>query len=154
MGEDKAELTDTREEEKHSFLASIVETSDDAVIGIMLDGTILSWNSGAQEIYSYSADEVIGKSISILVPPDRPDESSQLLKRIKQKESIKGFETVRMRKDGKQIDTSLTISPIKDSTGMIIGTSTIARDITEHKLAEMLSLDQSLVPAMGMKHDG
>lgn len=138
MGEDKEKLTDVhmREEERLYFLASIVESSDDAIIGKTLDGIILSWNPGAQRIYGYSADEVIGKPISILVPPDRPDELPQLLERISQGQRIDHFETVRMRKDGKRIDVSLTISPIKDTTGKIIGASTIARDITERKRIE------------------
>ena len=123
-------------EEKLSFLASIVESSDDAIIGKTLDGIILSWNPGAQRIYGYSADEVIGKHISILVPPDRPDEIPQILERLRKGERIDHFETVRMRKDGKWIDISLTISPIKVATGRIIGASTIARDITERKRME------------------
>ncbi|KCZ70657.1 PAS domain S-box [Candidatus Methanoperedens nitroreducens] len=123
-------------EEKLAFLASIIESSDDAIIGKTLDGTILSWNMGAQKIYGYSANEVTGHSISILVPPGYPDDISQILKRIRQGQRIEHYETVRMRKDGKKIDISLTISPIKDSTGRIIGASTIARDITERKRAE------------------
>ena len=123
-------------EEKLSFLASIVESSDDAIIGKTLDGTILSWNPGAQRIYGYSADEVTGKPISILVPPDRPDEIPQLLERISKGLRVEHFETVRMKKDGRRIDISLTISPIKDATGRIIGASTIARDITERKRME------------------
>jgi two-component system cell cycle sensor histidine kinase/response regulator CckA len=118
------------------MLASIVESSDDAIIGKTLDGTILSWNTGAQKIYGYTADEVVGKSISILVPPAKIDEVPRILQRLRQGLRIEHYETVRMRKDGKQIDASLTISPIKDSTGKIIGASTIARDITEHKKAE------------------
>ena len=126
-----------RAEEALSLLASIVESSDDAIIGKTLDGTILSWNSGAQKIYGYTADEVKGSSISILVPPDHPDEVSQLLeRRVRQGQRIEHYETVRMRKDGKQIDISITISPIKDSTGRIIGASTIAHDITERKRME------------------
>ncbi len=125
-----------RAEEVISLLASIVESSDDVIIGKTLDGIILSWNSGAQKIYGYTADEVKGLSTSILVPPDRPDEVPQLLERVRQGQRIENYETVRMRKDGKQIDISLTISPIKDSTGKIIGVSTIARDITERKRVE------------------
>ena len=126
-----------RAEEALSLLASIVESSDDAIIGKTLDGTILSWNSGAQKLYGYTADEVKGRSISILVPPDHPDEVSQLLeRRVMQGQRVEHYETVRMRKDGKQIDISITISPIKDSTGRIIGASTIAHDITERKRLE------------------
>ncbi|MGB8217232.1 MAG: PAS domain S-box protein [Candidatus Methanoperedens sp.] len=123
-------------EEVNSLLASIVEFSDDAIIGKTLDGTILSWNLGAQKIYGYTADEVKGRSISILIPPDKTDEVPQLLERVRQGHCIEHYETVRLRKDGKQINISLTISPIKDSTGRIIGASTIARDITERRQAE------------------
>ncbi len=123
-------------EEKLSFMASIVESSDNAITGKTLDGIILSWNPGAEKIYGYSADEITGKPISILVPPDRPYEMPQLLERLRKGEHIEHFETVRMRKDGKHIDVSLTISPIKDVTGKIIAASTIARDITERKRME------------------
>ncbi len=129
-------MTERTEEEKLLFLASIVESSDDAITGKTLDGIILSWNPGAEKIYGYSADEVIGKPISILVPPDHPDEIPQLLKRIGKGERIEHYETTRVRKDGKRIDISLTISPIKDATGRIIGASTIGRDITERKMME------------------
>ncbi|VVB84658.1 Methyl sulfide methyltransferase-associated sensor [uncultured archaeon] len=135
----KSEETETlrnQAEDANSLLASIVESSDDAIIGKTLDGTILSWSLGAQKIYGYTADEVTDRSISILVPPDKTDEVPQLLEIIRQGERIEHYETVRTRKDGKQIDVSLTISPIRDSTGKIIGASTIARDITEHRQAE------------------
>jgi PAS domain S-box-containing protein len=119
--------------EESSLLASIVESSDDAIIIKKLDGMILNWNLGAQQIYGFTAKEVKGRSISILIPPDKADEVPQLLQRVRQGQRIEHYETVRMRKDGKQIDVSLTISPIKDSTGKIIGASTIVRDITENK---------------------
>ncbi|CAG0984452.1 two-component system, cell cycle sensor histidine kinase and response regulator CckA [Methanosarcinales archaeon] len=125
-----------RAEEALSLLASIVESSDDAIIGKTLDGTILSWNSGAQKIYGYTADEVKGSSISILAPSDHPDEVSQLMERVRRGQYIEHYETVHIRNDGKQIDVSLTISPIKDSTGRIIGASTIACDVTERKWME------------------
>ncbi|MFZ3166538.1 MAG: PAS domain S-box protein, partial [Candidatus Methanoperedens sp.] len=134
-GED---ITERKGAEKRlSLLASIVDSSDDAIIGKTLDGIIVSWNRGAQKIYGYSADEVRGKSISILVPPDHPDKSLQLLERIRKGQRIEHYETIRMRKDGKKICASLTISPIKDATGKIIGASTIAWDITEQKRIEM-----------------
>ena len=119
--------------EESSLLASIVESSDDAIIIKKLDGMILNWNLGAQQIYGFTAKEVKGRSISILIPPDKAYEVPQLLQRVRQGQRIEHYETVRMRKDGKQIDVSLTISPIKDSTGKIIGASTIVRDITENK---------------------
>jgi PAS domain S-box-containing protein len=134
-GEDITERK--RAEKRLSLLASIVDSSDDAIIGKTLDGIIVSWNRGAQKIYGYSADEVKGHSISILVPPDHPDESPQILEKIRQGQRIEHHETIRMRKDGKKICASLTISPIKDATGNIIGASTIAWDITEQKRIEM-----------------
>ncbi len=119
-----------------SQLAAIVKSSDDAIIGKTLDGVITSWNRGAETIYGYSAEEVLGRSISILVPPDLPDQIKQILKKIAQRESVDNYETVRLRKDGKRIDVSLTISPIEDEAGNIIGASTIARDISERKRIE------------------
>ncbi|CAG0999883.1 two-component system, NarL family, sensor histidine kinase EvgS [Methanosarcinales archaeon] len=134
-GED---ITEQKGAEKRlSLLASIVDSSDDAIIGKTLDGIIVSWNRGAQRIYGYSADEVKGHSISILVPPDHPDEFPQLLERIRQGQRIEHHETIRMSKDGKKICSSLTISPIKDANGKIIGASTIAWDITEQKRIEI-----------------
>jgi PAS domain S-box-containing protein len=117
-------------------LATIVDTSDDAIFSKALDGTILSWNAGAERIYGYLAGEVIGRSISLLAPPDRPDEIPGILGRLKRGEAIEHYETVRVRKDGKRIDVALTISPIRDDGGHIIGASTIAHDITERKRAE------------------
>ena len=123
-------------EETHSQLAAIVESSADAIIGKTLDGIITSWNSGAERIYGYTSKELVGRSISILTPPDRPDEALQILKKVKRGDRIDNYETVRLRKDGKQIDVSLTISPIMDAAGKIIGASTIARDITGRKRAD------------------
>ena len=118
-----------------SRLASIVESSDDAIIGKSLDGIVVSWNPGAERIYGYSQEEMIRRPVSVLVPPDRPDEVIRILERVKRGERVDHFETVRMRKDGRRIDVSLTVSPIKDATGEITGASTIARDITERKRA-------------------
>ncbi|NIM58309.1 MAG: PAS domain S-box protein [Candidatus Aminicenantes bacterium] len=120
-------------EETRAKLAAIVESSGDAIIGKTLDGIITSWNSGAERVYGYTSKEILGRSISVLAPQDQPDEALQILKKIKRGDRIDNHETVRLRKDGKQIDVSLTISPIMDATGKIIGASTIARDITEHK---------------------
>ncbi|SNQ59325.1 PAS domain S-box protein [Candidatus Methanoperedens nitratireducens] len=133
---EKSETLRKLAEEANSLLVSIVESSDDAIIGKTLDGTILSWNLGAQKIYGYTVDEVKGRSIFILVPPDKTDEVHQLLERVRQGLPVKRYETVRVRKDGKRIDVSLTSSPIKDSTGRIIGASTVTRDISERKRAE------------------
>ncbi len=117
-------------------LASIVESSDDAIIGKTLDGTIQSWNAGAERIYGYSAAEVQGRSILLLSLPDRASEMPQLLAGIKKGTSIHHYETTHRRKDGQQIHVSLTLSPIKDPKGEIIGVSTIARDITDLKRIE------------------
>ena len=114
-------------------LAAIVESSADAIIGKTLEGVIVSWNHGAEALYGYSDREAIGRSISLLVPPDHPFELPTLLERIRRGEVIAAHDTQRMRKDGTLVDVSLMVSPVKDSTGKIIGASTIARDITERK---------------------
>jgi PAS domain S-box-containing protein len=116
--------------------AAIVEASGDAIIGKTLEGTVLTWNSGAERIYGYAAEEIVGRSVALLIPPDRPREIPDILDRLKRGECVEHFETVRVRKDGTRIDVSLTISPIKDAAGSIVGASTIARDITERKQAE------------------
>lgn len=120
-------------EQSRILLASIIESSDDAIIGKKPDGTIISWNRGAERIYGYSADEVLGRPVSILAPPDRADEIPEILERIKKGELIDHYETIRVRKDGRQIYVSLTLSPIKDESGHITGISSIARDMTEQK---------------------
>ncbi|MFZ3063063.1 MAG: PAS domain S-box protein [Actinomycetota bacterium] len=117
-------------------VAAIVESSDDAVTGKTLDGIVVSWNRGAEKIYGYTAEEVKGRSISILVPPDRPDEVPFILERIKRGKSVDHYETVRVRKDGRQILVSLTSSPVRDLLGKIVGASTIAYDITKLKQVE------------------
>ena len=122
-----------RTEEALSRLAAIVESSEDAIVGKSLDGTIVSWNAGAERMFGYSAGEVKGRHISMLAPPDRPCEVPALLERIKRGERVDHFETVRVRKDGRRIDVSVTISAIKDATGKVLGASAIKRDITEQK---------------------
>jgi PAS domain S-box-containing protein len=117
-------------------LAAIVESSQDAIISKTLDGIITSWNAGAEYIFGYTAEEMLGRSITLLIPPDRQDEEPQIIERLKRGERIAHFDTVRVRKDGQQVDISLTISPIRDETGTIIGASKIARDITERKQAQ------------------
>ncbi len=116
-------------------LAAIVESSDDAILSKSPTGEILSWNSAAQRLYGYSADEVIGKSIRILIPPDRAGEEREILRRIMTGERIARYETERVRKDGGRLAISLTISPVRDRNGEIIGASVIAHDITERKEA-------------------
>jgi PAS domain S-box-containing protein len=125
-----------RAEEVGSYLASVVNSSDDAIIGKDLKGTILSWNRGAERLYGYSSEEVVGRSISLLVPPGRADEIPAILGRVERGESIEHYETVRIRKDGEQIDVSVTVSPIKDAKNRVVGASSVARDITERRQAE------------------
>jgi PAS domain S-box-containing protein len=116
-----------------AYLAAIVESSDDAIYGKALDGTVLSWNRGAERIYGYPAEEIVGRPVSILVPSTKPDEVPQILERVKRGERVSHFETARVRKDGEVIDVSLNVSPILDASGKIIGASTTAREITEQK---------------------
>ena len=125
-----------RLEEIRERLATVVESSDDAIIGKTLDGTITAWNSGAEKVFGYSSAEAVGKTMGMLLPPERANEESDILARIVRGERVEHFETVRVRNDGKRIDVSATISPIKDSSGAIVGVAKIARDITERKLAE------------------
>jgi PAS domain S-box-containing protein len=118
------------------WLAAIVESSDDAIISNTLDGIITSWNPAAQRLLGYCPEEVIGRSISILAAPDRENEMAANLERIRRGEKIDPYETVRRRKDGSLIDISLTVSPIRDEAGRIVGASKIARDITARKRLE------------------
>lgn len=118
------------------WLAAIIDGSDDAIISKDLSGQIQSWNPGAMRIFGYAADEVIGKPITILIPEDRLDEEPRILAKIRNGERVDHFETVRRRKDGSAVDISLTISPIRDASGVIVGASKIARDISERRLAE------------------
>jgi len=143
-------------EEAKALLASIVESSDDAIIGKAADGTIVSWNRGAELLYGYPAAEVIGKPVSILAPSDRADEVPGILARIKRGERISHFETVRVRKDGTPVDVSLTISPIKNSAGEVAGAATIARDITERKRAEekLRRSEAYLAESQRLSHSG
>ena len=118
-------------EQEIALLASIVESTDESVIGRTLDGTILSWNKGAEQLYGYRAEEAIGKPLSILIPLKRRDEMAQILECLRKGEHIHRYQTERVRNDGQIIHVSLTISPIKDSSGQIVGGSEISRDITE-----------------------
>jgi PAS domain S-box-containing protein len=129
------------------YLAAIVDSTDDAVIGKTLDGKIISWNKGAQRIYGYAADEVIGRPISILIPSDRADELPAILSRLAHGERIDHYLTKRARKDGSIIDVSVTISPVQDASGKIIGASAIARDVTAQQEAarEALQMREEFV---------
>jgi PAS domain S-box-containing protein len=125
-----------RAENAMRLLGAIVDSSDDAIISKDLRGTITSWNKSAERVFGYQADETIGRSVTMLIPPDRLDEEPGILARLQRGERVDHFETVRRHKDGSLIDVSLTISPVRDSAGTIIGASKIARDITERKRVE------------------
>jgi len=125
-----------RTEEGRERLAAVVESSDDAIIGKTVEGKITAWNRGAEKVFGYSAAEAVGRSMLMLLPPERANEEPDILARISRGESVEHFETVRVRKDGRKINISATISPIKDSSGAIVGVSKIARDITDNKRAE------------------
>ena len=118
-----------------SYLAAIVESSDDAIIAKDLDGVITSCNPAAQRLFGYAATELIGQPVRMLIPPDRQYEEDEILARMRRGERIEHFETVRATKDGQPLDISLTVSPVRDESGAIIGVSKIARDITERKRA-------------------
>ncbi len=124
-----------------SLLAAIVESSDDAMIAKGLDGTILSWNAGAQRIFGYTPEEAVGRSITMLIPPERLSEETTIIESIKRGEPLDHFETVRMTKSGRRLDISLTVSPIRDASNRIIGASKVARDITAQKRAEQALRD-------------
>jgi two-component system sensor kinase FixL len=141
----------TQTEEAVTRLAALVESSDDAIISKTLDGTIMSWNQGAENLFGYSADEAHGQSGEFLVPPEQTDEETEIMDRIRNGLRDHYFETVRQKKDGTLMDVALSISPIEDGYGDMIGVSTIARDITERKKAvqEMKQLNKSLGLTVG-----
>jgi len=120
-------------EEAVARLAAVVESSDDAIISKTLEGKITSWNAGAQRIFGYKPEEIVGKSILILIPPELQNEEPGIINRLKKGERIEHYQTVRLAKDGRAVDISLSVSPIKDHSGKVIGASKIARDITEDK---------------------
>jgi PAS domain S-box-containing protein len=117
-------------------LAAIVESSDDAIIGKNLDGIISSWNKSAERLFGYTAAEAIGQHITLIIPPERLDEESMIIEQLRRGQRVDHFETIRMRKDGTPLNISLTISPIRDSTGRVVGASKVARDITERRRTE------------------
>jgi PAS domain S-box-containing protein len=125
-----------RAEQATALLGAIVDSSDDAIISKGLDGVITSWNKSAERLFGYTASEAIGQPILMLIPPDRLDEEPKIIERLKRGERVDHFETIRVRKDGSRLDISLTISPVKDADGRIVGASKVARDITERKRAE------------------
>jgi two-component system cell cycle sensor histidine kinase/response regulator CckA len=136
-------------EESRVRLAAIVESSEDAIIGKDLHGTILSWNAAAERLYGYSAAEARGQSIQLIIPADRPQEGQEILERIRRGEHISHFETIRIGKNRNPIDVSLSVSPIKDASGTIVGASTIAHDITERKRQQQQLLQSQKVEAVG-----
>lgn len=131
IGRQISQFIERRQAQEH--LAAIVESSDDAIIGKTLDGAIWSWNQGAERLYGYSAEEVQGKSISLLIPANHPDELPGIMERLQRGEGINHYETVRVRKDGRRVEVSVSISPIRDAAGHLVGASAIARDITERR---------------------
>jgi PAS domain S-box-containing protein len=124
-------------DEKQATLAAIVESSDDAIVSKTLEGIILTWNKGAENIFGYDESEAVGKHISLLIPADRLDEEDRIINSIKSGKKIDHYQTIRVRKDGKKIEVSLTVSPIRNNDGGIIGASKVARDITTAKEAEI-----------------
>jgi PAS domain S-box-containing protein len=150
------DITESKRAEAASRqLAAIVESSDDAIISKNLNSIIISWNQGAAKLFGYKADEVIGKPITILMPPERWNEEPAILQRIRRGQHIEHYETVRQRKDGTLIEISLTISPIRDADGKVIGASKIARDITRQKQAEreLESIHKEVLEASRAKDD-
>lgn len=125
-----------RAEETRGRLVAIVESADDAIVGKDLNGIITDWNDGAEKLFGYSAEEAVGQPVSMLIPPDRLDEEPDILRRVRNGESISHYETMRVRKDGTQLHISLGVSPIRDARGRIIGASKIARDISGQKKLE------------------
>jgi PAS domain S-box-containing protein len=123
-------------EEVRVRLAAVVETSDDAILSMSLDTVITTWNQGAERMFGYTAEEIVGKSVTILIPPDRVDEEPAILERLRRGERVEHYETLRVRKDGVALNVSLTVSPIANANGTIIGVSKILRDITQRKQAE------------------
>jgi len=125
-----------RADEARALLAAIVAASDDAIVSKTLEGVILSWNGGAERLFGYTAAEAVGRSIDLIIPPELRDEERSFLQRLRRGERIDHFETVRVTKDGRHIDVSLTISPVRDETGRVFGASKVARDISERKRVE------------------
>src|SRR5262249_26259723 len=122
-------------EETRARLAAIVDSSEDAIVSKTLDGTILSWNAGAERLFGYSQEEAVGQPITLVIPPDRLDEEREILAKLGRGERIEHFETVRVAKGGRLIDISLTISPVRDANGRVVGASKVARNVTEKRQA-------------------
>src|SRR5580698_2564637 len=138
------DVTERKQAERiTSLLAAIVDSSDDAIISKKLDGTVTSWNKSAERLFAYKAEEAIGQHITLIVPWERRSEEEDILRRLARGERVDHFETERKRKDGATVDVSLTISPIRDAAGRVIGASKVARDITERRQAERILSEQA-----------
>jgi PAS domain S-box-containing protein len=144
----QAEIAERRQaQEENRRLAALIASSNDAIIGKSLDGVILTWNAAAERLYGYTAAETVGRSIRMLSPPDRPEEVPSLLERLRRGERIEPFRTRRVRKDGRQVIISLSLSPWKDAAGQTVGASAIARDITEQERLEQMMRLQGRIAA-------
>ncbi len=144
------DLTERRRaEEGLSRLAAIVESSDDAIYSKTVDGIVLTWNAGSARLYGYSAEEITGRPISPVIPPDRGHELPPIYDRIRRGERVEHYETVRVRKDGRRIDVSLSLSPIRDAAGQVVAVSAIVRDITERKRIEIQMRQAQKMEAIG-----
>jgi PAS domain S-box-containing protein len=149
------DITERKQAEKTAIrLAAIVESSDDAIIGKDLSGIIQSWNAGAEKIFGYSGGEMVGSPMTLQIPADRPDEENQMLEKVRRGESVRNFETVRQAKDGRRIDVAVTVSPIKDSLGRIVGASEVVRDISERRKLEAQFRQSQKMEAIGQLAGG
>jgi PAS domain S-box-containing protein len=137
-----------RAEASLNRVAAIVRSSDDAILSKTVDGVITHWNAGAERLYGHAAEEAIGQPVSLIMPPELPDELSKVLAQVRQGERVDHYETMRMRKDGRRIEVSVTVSPIKDRAGRIVGASSIARDITERREVEAARREQDIVRSL------
>src|SRR5262249_23061044 len=131
------DVTDhNRAEQTQRLLASIVESSDDAIVSKSLTGIVRSWNPGAQRLFGYTPEEIIGRPITTIIPPERQHEEEAILSQLRRGERLEHYDTIRVTKDGRRLDISLTISPIRDGNGKVVAVSKVARDITAKKQAE------------------
>ncbi len=146
----RADITDRkRVEEELRRAAAIIEDSDDAIIGKSLEGVITTWNAGAARIYGWKSDEILGESVTRILPADRKDEFQQLLERVARGEHVAHLETRRLRRDGTEFDVSLTLSPVKDDFGKIVGAAAIERDVSEQRMAQAAFREQAALARLG-----
>ena len=138
-------MTQFRDELAQRHLAQIVESSDDAIVSKDLNGIIQSWNAAAERMFGYTADEAIGQSIRMIIPDDRQAEEDYVLGQIRAGQAVRHYETLRRRKDGILVPISLSVSPIRDASGSVIGASKIARDVTERTRLQALATEQSVI---------